>query len=231
MSGTFNEIDVPPTLVSFAVDVASSKTMITPELKKAGNKLVLLQIEKDAYDLPDYEQIMDRYEQVLRGCKGWKDCFCLCSGWSRYWQRLSARWPLATSMGVKIEHNVDPRDLLCTQALAISYARFRRTRWESLSITYTVIGEVTGRAGTSSTADTKITMDEASRPGEDLWRRYSRPAPVQKQTEEELQDQRILLHRMADTEHLCMQTQGGTTDSIYSGVPGYQLRVRQYQGL
>ena len=45
MSGTFNEIDVPPTLVSFAVDVASDKTMITPELKKAGNKLVLLKIE------------------------------------------------------------------------------------------------------------------------------------------------------------------------------------------
>ena len=55
MSGTFNEIDVPPTLVSFAVDVASDKTMITPELKKAGNKLVLLKIERDAYDLPDYE--------------------------------------------------------------------------------------------------------------------------------------------------------------------------------
>ena len=46
MSGTFNEIDVPPTLVSFAVDVASDKTMITPELKKAGNKLVLLKIER-----------------------------------------------------------------------------------------------------------------------------------------------------------------------------------------
>ena len=42
MSGTFNEIDVPPTLVSFAVDVASDKTIITPELKKAGSKLVLL---------------------------------------------------------------------------------------------------------------------------------------------------------------------------------------------
>lgn len=38
MSGTFNEIDVPPTLVSFAVDVASDKTMITPELKKAGKQ-------------------------------------------------------------------------------------------------------------------------------------------------------------------------------------------------
>ena len=61
MSGTFNEIDVPPTLVSFAVDVASDKTMISPELKKAGNKLVLFQIEKDAYDLPVYEQVKDLY--------------------------------------------------------------------------------------------------------------------------------------------------------------------------
>ena len=43
MSGTFNdvnngEINVPPTLVSFAVDVASDKTIITPEFKKAGGK-------------------------------------------------------------------------------------------------------------------------------------------------------------------------------------------------
>ena len=51
----------------------ADKTMITPELKKAGNKLVLFQIEKDAYDLPVYEQVMDLLWQVLRGRKGWKD--------------------------------------------------------------------------------------------------------------------------------------------------------------
>ena len=38
MSGTFQDIDVPPTLVSFAVDMATEKDIITPELKKAGNK-------------------------------------------------------------------------------------------------------------------------------------------------------------------------------------------------
>ena len=42
MSGTFQDIDVPPTLVSFAVDMATEKEIITPELKKAGNKLVWL---------------------------------------------------------------------------------------------------------------------------------------------------------------------------------------------
>ena len=52
MSGTFNDIDVPPTLVSFAVDVAKLQDVITPELKKAGNKLVWLRAPKDQYDLP-----------------------------------------------------------------------------------------------------------------------------------------------------------------------------------
>ena len=64
MSGTFNEIDVPPTLVSFAVDVAKEKDIITPELKQAGNALMVCKIEKDAYDLPNYRQIMDLYDKV-----------------------------------------------------------------------------------------------------------------------------------------------------------------------
>ena len=64
MSGTFNEIDVPPTLVSFAVDVAKEKDVITPELKAAGNKLVLFNIEKDQYDLPVYAQVMKLYDAV-----------------------------------------------------------------------------------------------------------------------------------------------------------------------
>ena len=64
MSGTFNEIDVPPTLVSFAVDVAKEKDIITPELKQAGNALMVCEMEKDAYDLPNYRQIMDLYDKV-----------------------------------------------------------------------------------------------------------------------------------------------------------------------
>ena len=64
MSGTFNEIDVPPTLVSFAVDVATEKEVITPELKKAGNSLVLFRIETDKYNLPVYEQVMKLYDRV-----------------------------------------------------------------------------------------------------------------------------------------------------------------------
>ena len=64
MSGTFNEIDVPPTLVSFAVDVAKEKDIITPELKKAGDVLMMCGIQKDAYDLPNYEQVMNLYDRI-----------------------------------------------------------------------------------------------------------------------------------------------------------------------
>ncbi len=64
MSGTFNEIDVPPTLVSFAVDVAKEQDIITPELKQAGNKLMIFKIAKDSYDLPIYGQVMKLYDAI-----------------------------------------------------------------------------------------------------------------------------------------------------------------------
>lgn len=64
MSGTFQDIDVPPTLVSFAVDVAKEGNIVTPELKSAGNKLVQFWIDKDEYDIPIYENVMNLYQQI-----------------------------------------------------------------------------------------------------------------------------------------------------------------------
>ena len=71
MSGTFQDIDVPPTLVSFAVDVADRNHVVSPELKEAGNKLVLFAVEKDEYELPLYAKACEGYgklfEDVLAG--------------------------------------------------------------------------------------------------------------------------------------------------------------------
>ncbi|MCR5098800.1 MAG: phosphoribosylformylglycinamidine synthase, partial [Lachnospiraceae bacterium] len=64
MSGTFNDIDVPPTLVSFAVDTAKEGDIISPELKEAGNDLVIFQIAKNHYKLPDYEQVKKLYDTI-----------------------------------------------------------------------------------------------------------------------------------------------------------------------
>ena len=82
MSGTFNDISVPPTLVSFAVDVATDKTVVTPELKAAGNRLVLFTIKKDAYDLPDYHQVMDLYRGIHESVKAGTilSAYAVCAG-------------------------------------------------------------------------------------------------------------------------------------------------------
>ncbi|MBQ7557534.1 MAG: phosphoribosylformylglycinamidine synthase [Lachnospiraceae bacterium] len=64
MSGSFNDIDVPPTLVSFAVDMADASKIVTPELKKPGSRLVLISINKDDYDIPVYRDVLETYRTM-----------------------------------------------------------------------------------------------------------------------------------------------------------------------
>ena len=114
MSGTFNdeehgEINVPPTLVSFAVDVANGKDIITPELKKSGSKLVLFTIDKDSYDLPDYGQIMDGYQKLSDDMKAGKIISAYAVEGHGIAEAVS-KMAFGNKLGVKIEHNLDPRD-------------------------------------------------------------------------------------------------------------------------
>ena len=64
MSGTFENIDVPATLVSFAVSTGDSKSIISPEFKKAGNKVILITPEYDENNLPKFESIRSCFERV-----------------------------------------------------------------------------------------------------------------------------------------------------------------------
>ena len=157
MSGTFNEIDVPPTLVSFAVDIAKEQDIVTPELKKAGSKLVLLKVEKDAYDLPVYSQVMDLYgkfhEDILAGR--------VLSAYALDGKGLVAalsKMAFGNGLGFKIEHNVDERDLF-TAGFGDIVAEVPAEAVGALASTYTVIGEVTEDAFTYR--DVKIGAEEA----------------------------------------------------------------------
>ena len=69
MSGTFNDIDVPPTLCSFAVGISDMKHVVTPELKEAGNYLYLLEVKPDKMEMPNYRMLMAMYK-VLRQAVG-----------------------------------------------------------------------------------------------------------------------------------------------------------------
>ncbi|WMJ81407.1 phosphoribosylformylglycinamidine synthase [Clostridium sp. MB40-C1] len=64
MSGTFKDINVPPTLVSFAVDVVNTDKVISPEFKKFGNKVVLLRTSKDEHLIPNFEELKKNYSIV-----------------------------------------------------------------------------------------------------------------------------------------------------------------------
>ncbi len=163
MSGTYDdrtygEINVPPTLVSFAVDVASHRTVITPELKRPGSKLVVFRVQRDEFDLPDYKQIMDGYGKLHEEIKAGR----ILSAYAVEGHGLAeavSKMAFGNKLGVKVEHNVDPRD-------------FFRPDWGSilcevpdgkvgeLSISYTLIGEVTDR-GILEYGPVSISMDEA----------------------------------------------------------------------
>ncbi len=66
MSGTFNDIDVPPTLCSFAVGISDLQHVITPELKAAGNRLVLLDVKQDEFQMPDYQDAQNQYAALRK---------------------------------------------------------------------------------------------------------------------------------------------------------------------
>ena len=158
MSGTFNDIDVPPTLVSFAVDVAKVKDVITPELKKAGSKLVWLRAPKDSYDLPDYPALMEQYDKLHQDIQAGR----VISAYALDRHGIAAavsKMAFGNGMGVKIEHNLDPRDFFAP-AFGDIICEVSDGKVGELAITYTVIGEVTDNAKFTY-GDTEITLKEA----------------------------------------------------------------------
>ncbi|MFC7335616.1 phosphoribosylformylglycinamidine synthase [Haloferula chungangensis] len=64
MSGSFNELDVPPTLVSFALAPGKASQALSPELKQAGSTISLVDIPATAENLPDYERIKEVSEEL-----------------------------------------------------------------------------------------------------------------------------------------------------------------------
>ena len=168
MSGTFEDIDVPPTLVSFAVDIAREKDIITPELKKAGNKLVWLSIPTDEYDIPVYDKVMEQYGKFTEDIRAGRIVSAYATDRHGVIAAVS-RMAFGNRMGVKIEHSMDARDLFAP-AFGDIIAEVADGKVGELAISYTVIGEVTAD-GTFSYGNVNISEAEA----EETWK-----APLEK---------------------------------------------------
>ena len=161
MSGTFNDIDVPPTLVSFAVDVATRQNIISPELKKAGNKLVLFEIEKDEYDIPVYEKVMDSYDAIL----AMMEKEYVASAYALDSNGLVAaisKMAFGNQLGVKVSEEIQAKELFANGlgSIVAEVGEDALAYMEENGIDYTLVGEVTEN-GAFVYKDVTITMEEA----------------------------------------------------------------------
>ena len=161
MSGTFNDIDVPPTLVSFAVNVAKDSDVITPELKTAGNSLVQFSIEKDDYDIPVYEKVMELYDSI----SGLMKKGIIVSAYALDSNGLAAalsKMAFGNGLGVAIDEEV-PMRALFENGLGDIVAEIAADKLEALAaadVDYMTVGKVTEEAAFTY-KDAEISLEEA----------------------------------------------------------------------
>lgn len=144
MSGTFEDIDVPPTLCSFAVDVAKESDIITPELKTAGNVLVRFDITKNEYDLPDFEQVKALYAVVheLIVKKAVVSAYvCDANGLIPALSKMA----FGNMKGFALNNDLKEEQLFAP-AYGCIVAEVEKSRLSEITVPYTTVGTVTDEA-------------------------------------------------------------------------------------
>ncbi|MBO7489609.1 MAG: phosphoribosylformylglycinamidine synthase [Bacteroidales bacterium] len=106
MSGTFNDIDVPPTLCSFAVGISDLQHVVTPELKQAGSKLVLLDVKEKEFGMPDYEDALNQYAALRKAIEAGQVCSAYAIGFGGIIEAVS-KMAFGNKLGVKLTNAKD----------------------------------------------------------------------------------------------------------------------------
>lgn len=143
MSGTFNEIDVPPTLVSFAVNTGKVQDIVTPELKAAGNVLVAFSLKRDSFDLPQYEELMELYYTIYELCQEKVILSAYAMGAGGIVEAVS-KMAFGNQLGVQIENKISV-DTLFAPGHGSIIAEISEADLEKLSaanVEYNLIGKV-----------------------------------------------------------------------------------------
>lgn len=161
MSGTFNNIDVPPTLVSFAVTTGKVQDVVSPELKNAGNVLIRFPIQKDQYHLPDYEYLKILYHIIhtLSQKKVLQSAYAL-GGYGLV--EAISKMAFGNQLGVKISETVSQEELFAP-AFGDIIAEIKEAdlnKFNELNIQYKKIGTVISYPEFQY-CNNKITMEEA----------------------------------------------------------------------
>ena len=158
MSGSFNDIDVPPTLCSFAVDMNTVENVVTSELKKAGNLLVKLDIDKDEYDLPVYADVLDKYAKVRKAVEAGLIQSAFAVGFGGIIEAVS-KMAFGNKLGVTIDDKVVSEEELGRKDYGSIIMEVRPEDLKALELPASVIGTVTEEARFVY-GKTKLSVDE-----------------------------------------------------------------------
>ncbi len=144
MSGTFNDIDVPPTLVSFAVNTGKIDDIVTTELKKAGDLLVRFSLKKDDYDLPNYKQLKSLYGEINKLMKAGAVTSAYAIGQGGIVEAVS-KMAFGNKLGVNLEDELTYSDLFLPDYGSIILAIPKEKLSELTVDDYELIGQVTDK--------------------------------------------------------------------------------------
>ncbi len=140
MSGSFNELDVPPTLVSFAIAATKASKTVSTAFQKAGSKLVFVKLPAAPSKLPDFEKVKEVYRSIHAAAQSGA---VLAAGVLREGGLAAAlaRMALGNRIGVKLTADLSANDLYTPKAGSFL---LEMNEPEALGcITYQVIGETT----------------------------------------------------------------------------------------
>ncbi len=146
MSGSFESLDVPPTLVSFAVTTEKTGDILSPEFKAAGHNVVCLCPEYDDNDLPKAESLMANFDTVTTLMRAGKVVACYTPGMGGIAEAIM-KMAFGNGIGFRYE-NVDAVDLF-----DYCYGSFLMEVTEDVAV-----GEVIG----VTTADGALTLGDES---------------------------------------------------------------------
>lgn len=135
MSGTFENIDVPPTLVSFAVTTSKVNRIVSPEFKKCNNKLIVIRTEYDENGLPKTDSLKNNMSLVSELLKSGKAVSCYTPGMGGIAEAVM-KMSFGNSLGFRFNENLTVEDIF-----GYSYASFLLEVEDANG--YEVVGEIT----------------------------------------------------------------------------------------
>ena len=174
MSGSFEKLDVPPTLVSFAVTMAKTGDILSPETKKPGSKVILLRTKADENGLPETGSLLANFRQVTELIRGGKALSCYTPGMGGIAEAV-LKMSVGNGLGFRFADGWTTEEVTCCR-----YGDFLLEAADPEG--YEVLGEVTGD-GRISLGEEELALSDLQRIWEDRMEQVypcNIPAPADK---------------------------------------------------